>query len=178
MSIRSLSSLALQRDAAAPKRTKRRPTSAEDAKKTEQQRRADVLVAMIPTEPLAVYTAAVALVVAQIGNLEPENQYMLLRWILFAGFCAGIPGFLIVTYLRNKSATKSRRLPFAEVVSAALAFGAWGLIMPGSPLAAELDGGAEQLTIGLITLLSAFALATLFGSTLEKQAKTTEAKAT
>jgi hypothetical protein len=134
---------------------------------TEKQGYLDLLLAAIPTEPLALYTFLVAGIVA---TLDPgSDQRLTMRWIVFGAAVAFIVIWMIAAFLRLPGKQK-RVLPLAEISSAVIAFAAWGLVMPESPLAAELSG-SDQTVWTYIIVASAVALLGLLTGSMKKPAK-------
>jgi hypothetical protein len=137
--MRTLTNIAVQRDTpAGPRKPKRKATTGGEAKETSKASLLDVLVAAIPTEPLALYTGLIAIVVAQIGI--GEDARMPLRWALYAAGIAVILLWLPMAYFRDRGESRQRKFPWAETAAAAIAFAAWGLVTPQSPLSGELSG--------------------------------------
>jgi hypothetical protein len=168
MSIRSLTSIAVQRDNAAPKKAdKDQRGGGADQPELVPQGWADVLIAAIPTEVLAVYTAVVGVVVGTIE--EGKDELLALRWILYAATTAILVAWITAAY-RRKRASKRRRFPLAELCAAVVAFGAWGLVMPGSPLAASLDSQWTAIWSAIITALGVVLLGML-GTPLKDKVK-------
>jgi hypothetical protein len=168
MSITSLTSVAAQRDSDVPRRAKRKPATAAQAAETEKRGYLDLLVAAIPTEPLALYTFLIAGIVATID--AGESQRLTLRWVIYGAMIAYIVLWLGIAYLRRPKAERKRRLPWLEIVAAVIAFAAWGLVTPGSPLDVELSGDDRLIATLIITVLGVAILGLLTGS-LKKPAK-------
>jgi len=169
MSLSTLSAVAAQRDSGTPQRAKRTPANGTEAEKTESQGYFDLLVSAIPTEPLALYTFLIAGIVATInGN---DSLRLDLRWTIYAVMIAFIVLWLGASYIRRPKAEKKRRIPFVEMLSAVIAFAAWGLVMPESPLNAELSGDDQTIWTLIITVAGVALLGLLTGS-LKKPAKT------
>jgi hypothetical protein len=162
MSLRSMTDLALERDSGTPPRRQLRGRQAAGQgapAAAAQPSRSDVLVSAIPTEVLGPYTAIVGVIVATIGPSEPDRS--VLRWALYCGGLIAIVLWLGSVYLRERDAKRARRFPVAEVLAALIAFAAWGLIMPGSPLSLSL--GSDDLTIwtAIITAVGVFLVSVL-----------------
>jgi hypothetical protein len=168
MSLSRLSAVAAQRDTGPPKRAKRKPKSAQETEETEEQGYLDLLVTAIPTEPLALYTFLIGGIVATID--AGEDQRLTMRWAIYAAMIAFIILWLCASYIRRPSSDKKRKLPFVETLSAVVAFGAWGLVMPESPLNAELHGDDRTVWTLVITVAGVALLGLLSGS-LKKPAK-------
>jgi hypothetical protein len=167
MSVRVLNQVAAQRDQGQPQRLEGKPDSAEAAKKAESQGYLDLLVAAIPTEPLALYTFLIAGIVA---TIDPgSDQRLTMRWIIFAAMVFFIVAWMVAAYVRLPG-KQERKLPWAELASAVIAFGAWGLVMPESPLAAELSG-SDQTVWTFIIIAAGVALLGLLTGSMKKTAK-------
>jgi hypothetical protein len=160
MSVRSLTVLAAARDTGVPMSATRK-AKPDDAAAVDAGPRGesaatagDAVVAAIPTEALALYTGLVSGVVALIADgTKAAEQYVPLRWWLYGVTCAFIAVWVVGGYysLGKKGAGRRRIFPFAEVLTATTAFGAWGLVMPESPLRTQLDGTTEGVTTLCIT---------------------------
>jgi hypothetical protein len=169
MSLSTLSTIAAQRDKGVPIRSKPKPDSAEETRATEERGYMNVLVSAIPTEPLALYTFLTAGIVATID--AGETQRLGLRWGIYGATIVFIAAWLGAAYLRGrpKGAAK-RRLPVVETAAAVIAFAAWGLVMPESPLNAELTGDDRVVWTLIITVAGAGLLG-LLGVPLKEQVK-------
>jgi uncharacterized membrane-anchored protein len=163
-----MSAVAAQRDSGPPRRLKRKPADEAEAKKTESQGYFDLLVSAIPTEPLALYTFLIAGIVATIDG--HDSQRLGLRWAIYGAMIAFIVLWLCASYIRRPKTEKKRHLPFVETLSAVIAFAAWGLVMPESPLNAELSGDDQTIWTLIITVGGVALLGLLTGS-LKKPAK-------
>jgi hypothetical protein len=167
MSIRSLTSIAVQRDQSRPHKAEADGAGAQAAPKSVPQGYADVLVGAIPTEVLAVYTTVVGVIVGTIHG--KDNERLTLRWILYGATAAIVVAWLTANYRRQRTGTK-RRFPVAETLAAVTAFGAWGLVMPGSPLSASLDSDATAIWSAIIAGAGVLFLGML-GAPLKDQVK-------
>jgi hypothetical protein len=99
----------------------------------------DVLVAAVPTEALAAYTAVIGVVLA--ANIGPT--YGPFRWSAYGAFIALAMLAPLVLFRRRTAATSGgRSLPTLECLTAGVAAAAWGLVMPGSPLIMIFNGNA------------------------------------
>ncbi|HWM54778.1 MAG TPA: hypothetical protein VNO20_05275 [Solirubrobacterales bacterium] len=163
--------VAAQRDAGALQRAKKKPANQAETKETEKQGYLNLLVSAIPTEPLALYTFLVGGIVATIDSGETER--LGLRWGLYAAMIAFIVLWLTSSYLRRPKTERKRRFPFAETLAAIVAFAAWGLVMPESPLNAELSGD-DQTVLTLVITGAGVALLGLLTGSLSKPAKVTD----
>ena len=161
MSIRALNEIAAQREQGGARRPKQQPLSKPDAKQTERQGYLDLLVGAIPTEPLALYTFVVAGIVATID--AGSDQRLTMRWVVFGATVVFIATWMIAAFVRLPG-DQQRKLPWAEVSAAVVAFGAWGLVMPESPLAAELSGTDQTVWTFIITGAGVALLGLLTGS--------------
>jgi hypothetical protein len=154
VSLSTLSSIAAQRDKGSPRRAKAKPKTPEEVRATQERGYLNVLVSAIPTEPLALYTFLTAGIVATIDAGESER--LGLRWGIYAAMVVFIIAWLWSAYARSATgAAKKRRFPVAETATAVVAFAAWGLVMPESPLNAELAGDDRVVWTLVITVAGA-----------------------
>jgi hypothetical protein len=134
----------------------------------------DVVISAIPTEPLAAYTALVGVVIGAVG-LGASGDYLPFRWAAYGVFLAIVLAAVWLAYARAARGPRAAdgprnrySFPAGEIFSALVAGGAWGLVMPGSPLDPTLTGTARTLTTtsvlvgtaALLSLLTAPALKT------------------
>jgi hypothetical protein len=148
MSIGTLTTLGAARDTGDPKKS----DVGRALEGTDQKARiTDVLVSSIPTEVVAAYTAAVALVVGFIDPAKQRHfpdQFKTLRWGMF-GALVGITAISVYCSFRSKS---TARLPVPEVAAAVLSAAIWGLSLPDSPLNPSLHGDNKAIVPALIIL--------------------------
>jgi len=161
MSLSRLSAVAVQREKGPPQRAKKKPKTAAETQSTEKQGYVDLLVAAIPTEPLALYTFVVGGIVATIDS--GEGKRLALRWAIYGVTIVFIALWLALAYRRRTDAGRKRTFPFVEIVAAIVAFAAWGLVMPESPLNAELSGDDRVVATVLITGAGAAVLSLITG---------------
>lgn len=154
MSVKAMSSIALRRDD--PDQSKGRATDGADAGGS-LPAAVDVLVHCIPSEVLAPYTALVGIVVA---TTKDGGDRLLLRWAMFVVSLVLVGVTLAAGYLRSKPAG-GRRLPVVEMAASMLAFGAWGLAMPGSPLSVRMSANDLTITTSFIAFGGAFLVSLL-----------------
>ena len=194
MSIRSLTSLAVERDRANPGAAvpggggppapvpaavvaaPGAPAAAAPAVPQVPQRFVDVLISAIPTEPLAAYTALVGVAVGAIDIAHPR-AYLPFRWWCYIGFLVLTVLAVGISYLRAFPAPSTgappppkstkRLFPWAEGGAALIAAAAWGLAMPGSALNVQLTGTARTLAVATIVVLAASVLSLLFAPQLK-----------
>ena len=142
MSAKSLAQLATDRDMKPPGES-----VVEDS--------SDVLVAAVPSEALAAYTALIGIVLA--ANIG--TAYGPFRWSAYGAFVALAVLAPIVLFKHRTAGSdkESRTLPILECLTAAVAAAAWGLVMPGSPLSMILKGNASVFATTAI-LVSAAAM--------------------
>lgn len=157
MSIRALSNLAVERDVADP------GTPAKGGPGGAETGFVDALTSAIPTEPLAAYTAAVAVV----AGLK-TGEYLPFRWGAFVVFLALTAASIYVSYVTKDVSSSSvlakqnkRLFPVIETVAAMVAAVAWGLAMPGSALNTLLKGNDGALAAAAITITGAAVLSLL-----------------
>lgn len=124
----------------------------------ELQKAQGALVDSIPTEVIAPYTAIVAIIAA---NASKSDTFAALRWWTFAISFAFIIAYITASYVRTPSANRSRKLPFVEILGALIAFAAWGLAMPESPLSLSVTGAKFAVTSALISIGGAAVLGLL-----------------
>jgi hypothetical protein len=170
MSLSRLSTVAVQRDSGPPRRAKRKPTTAKEAQETEQQNYFNLLVSAIPTEPLGLYTFVIGIIVATIDT--GEDQRLGIRWAIYAAMIGFIVLWLGTSYMNRPKRDKKRHVPLVETLSAVIAFATWGLVMPESPLSAELSGDTRTIWTVIITAIGVAALSLLTNS-MKKPAKKT-----
>jgi hypothetical protein len=126
----------------------------------------DVLIHAIPGEVLAPYTALVAIIVSNSANNTRES----LRWALFAVSLALVGGTLALNFYRGRPA-HGRRFPVIEVAAACVAFAAWGLAMPQSPLSMRVTGQDLTIAVAVISIGGAFLLGLLSPALAKPSAK-------
>ncbi len=121
------------------------------------------LVATVPTETLAAYTAIVAAVLAAEIN---SGEYGPFRLSVFLVFVVGSFLAPLAVYWGKHKAAGSRSadyrwggVPWLECGIAAFAAAAWGLVMPGSPLNLWFAGNALTFATVAITFGAAAVLA-------------------
>lgn len=165
MSMTRLTAVAAQREQGGARRAKRKPSTKEEGEKTELQGYFDLLVTAIPTEPLALYTFLVAGIVATID--AKESLRLSMRWWIYGVMIGFIVFWLVASYWRRPKAERDRKLPVAELAAAVVAFATWGLVMPESPLNAELSGD-DQVVWTLIITVAGTALLGLITGSLKK----------
>jgi hypothetical protein len=162
MSVKGLIDVAIQRDLdIEPVRLEHQPRSRKRARAVEAQGYGDLLITAIPVEPLALYTFLVAGIFTTIRS--DANQHLTMRWIIYGVSALFIAVWILTSFVRAKE-TKRRYLPVVEILSGVVAFCAWGLIMPESPLAAELSSKNQTIWTFIITAAGVAALGLLTGS--------------
>jgi hypothetical protein len=155
MSIKSISVVETQRDTGAPP----------DKRGADAKPKAEALVDAIPTEILAPYTAILAVIVA---NSDP-GEWEVGRWVLYAISALIIPVTVWWLWRRDRAANTTRRVPVAGMFGATLAFGAWGLVMPGAPLTYSIEDDSS-LTIWTFIIVTVSTLV-ISALPLNKQAR-------
>lgn len=171
MSIRSMSELAVERDLRRPRKPgpRRAGAGGEDDRDVEAQSRSDILISAIPTEVLAPYTFLIGVIVSTIDPNEDER--LGLRWTVYGVAFAFIVIALFGNYVRLRKPDKRRKFPLPEMLSAIVAFGAWGLIMPGTPLAAEISEDDFTIWSAIITVVAIFVISVVLGTPLKEETK-------
>lgn len=155
MSIRSLTTLAVARDAAGHQASVGGGTAGA-GNGSKEQTFTDALTSAIPTEPLAAYTALIAVIAAS----KSPDHYLAVRWWVYAAFLVIVVASVEVSYLVKVSRPvpvgvhqdRRRRLPFPEILSATVAAAAWGLVAPGSGLQVMLRGGIATIAMACISI--------------------------
>ena len=105
------------------------------------------------------------------ATIDPgEGTRPVLRWILYAVALASIALYLGLAYARGKATSATRRFPWAGTLAAMIAFAAWGLVMPGSPLTLEIKGDDLMIATLIISIGGAF-LVGLMTQPLKRQVK-------
>ena len=155
MSIRSITAIAIQRESKAPTRVSGITAEGQDIKAPQSW--ADALVAAIPSEPLAIYTALIGTIVA---TITAGDSHLLMRWILYAVGIVVVVAWISVGFFRGRSA-KARKFPWVESFAAAVAFASWGLVMPGSPLSVSLSSENQVIWTAIITAAGVLVVAAL-----------------
>ncbi|MFL5898138.1 MAG: hypothetical protein ACJ76D_06690 [Solirubrobacterales bacterium] len=169
MSMTRLSAVPAQREHGGARRLKRGATSEQDAQTSERQGYLDLLVTAIPTEPLALYTFLIGGIVATID--KGESQRLTMRWVIYFVMIAFILVWLWMSYRRRPKAQRRRKLPFAEMAAAVVAFATWGLVTPESPLYAELSGDNRVVWTLIVTAAGVALLGVITGSLKKPVAK-------
>jgi hypothetical protein len=163
MSVRQLATFAVARDKGQPTNAKRKAISGPNRAQVSTGNApvtaagaGDALVAAIPTEPLGLYTGLTSGITALFAtNKELSSQYLPLRWWIFGVSTLVVALWIVGSYVAQRDPTAggpgSRRLPVPEVITASAAFAAWALVMPGSPLRAELSGTSATVVTLCLT---------------------------
>lgn len=116
------------------------PPTAADADNTAKVR--DLLLALIPTEVVAPYTAVTAIIVGAIAKPTPQtpnpDEYEDLRWLVFGVMVLTVGAFVWFAKKR-KEASGETRFPALEISGAVLAAIAWAFLLPESPLTPYID---------------------------------------
>ena len=166
MSVRSLTGVAVERDTAEPVDTVGAGAPVGDAAAggapptggaPSLSSATGVLVAAIPGEVLAPYTALVGVVYS---TVNPRHDYQALRWWLFGLGTVLVAVSLLAAFHRARPSA-GRRVPFVEIVAATIAFASWGLVMPGSPLSTSVTGDDLTVTTAVIAIGGAFFISLL-----------------
>jgi hypothetical protein len=115
----------------------------------------------IPAEAMALYLAISSSLPAITGTSDKEDpKYVLWGHVMFWSFVVCIsPGLFLLAYFAKLAKSNSglptrRELPYFRFLASAIAFGFWGLCVPGNPFAAPKDTGAGVLFGFLATLVS------------------------
>ena len=168
MSLSTLTRIAVQRDTGAPKIAKKKSTPGSEVVAQERGYLSS-LAAAIPTEPLALYTFVVAMIVSTIES--GGDKRLVMRWAIYAAMILVIVLWLGASYVRNSDPGKKKRsFPWLETASAVTAFAAWGLAMPESPLNAALSSNNRTIWTAIITAAGVLLLGML-GTPLKEEVK-------
>jgi hypothetical protein len=167
MSIRSLTTLAVERERASPD---------QGARVAGGQGRAgvgatadvipvdikDALTSAIPTEPLAAYTAAIGILAGIPASGADAGKYLPFRWAAFVVFLVITAAAVLSGYRSKRDSawpvgvvadpTEPRRWPSLEMMTAMTAAATWGLAMPGSALNTQLSKNAAIISAGSIAI--------------------------
>jgi hypothetical protein len=163
----------VQRANGEPKKTKKNGVIADAdaaADETESVNMGDALVAIIPSETLSFYSPVIAVILSTLLKDEPSDTYMGLRWGLFA---AGVvlSMALIASSKRRRVMSGLSSWPTAEMFAAGLAFAAWTLTIPGSPLLAETTEKWDAVLTILIPAATIAALGLFANNVLKTTSK-------
>jgi len=141
-----------------------------------------VLVSLIPVEIIALYTAFVAgSVTMSTPSAEFLTQYkkehkaafahaqtthlVWIRWSVYGVLALCTIGILYFGWRRARKSTDPRKLPLPEMLAAVVAFGAWGLAMPGGLLAPYVaTSDLSFVTLAIATVAAGSLLALGFGT--------------
>lgn len=152
MSVSSVTSLAVTRDVT--------PSAAGTIKLDNQEATwAKVLVSSIPSEVLAVYTAALGIATSLATTSDP-HAYLPFRFVWYAVWILATPLITWGLYRRKAAQSHGQTVGMAgflrpEVLAPACAAAAWFTAMPGSPWQVELSNGAFMLTSMVATAVGA-----------------------
>jgi hypothetical protein len=154
MSIKSMAIAEVARDSGTPT----------DKTNTRPKPKSEALTDSIPTEVLAPYTTILAVVVAN----SDAGEWELGRWVIYAVATALVPIAVLVVWRRERDQGTKRNVPVAGMLGSTIAFGAWGIVMPGAPLSFTISDGGD-LTIWT-SIIVAGAPALIAGLPLTRQA--------
>lgn len=112
----------------------------------------EILVAAIPGEVLAPYTALVGIIASTVDETEKGGQWLPLRWWVFAAGAVLVLVWFAMVYRSQRPSKARRRQAFYGAGAGLVAFGAWGLVMPGSPLGERLTGATLTITLACISI--------------------------
>lgn len=162
MSLRAMSAVAVQREAGTAQKTRagELTTETQPDQETIPQSWGDMLVNAIPSEVLGVYTPLVGIIV---GTIEAgDDERSTLRWLLYFAFVAIVILWLAIAFFSGTTKDKrKRKFPWVETIAATLAFAAWGLVMPGSPLSIDMSGADLTIATALISAAGVLLLGAL-----------------
>jgi hypothetical protein len=93
------------------------------------------LTTYIPTEIVAAYTAVAGLLPKIAPGASLCQAGFSSRWIFFVVFAICTPTTVLATYLyKARAAGAKARVPLFEMITASLAFVAWGFMLPLAPI--------------------------------------------
>ncbi len=123
------------------------------------------LEATVPGEVITLYSAMIAGCESAVGS---TTSYGVFRVVVYV---VGVLATIITSGRAVHSVVGSvrRSLTSAEVQSAVLAFGAWGLVLPGSFLYAYLHKPALSLAIVSVTAIVTFLLGVFYAPQLKRK---------
>ena len=118
----------------------------------------------IPIEVITLYTAIIAACESVLSQ-DPHNTFFAFRLLVYlvALACTVCVAIRTVTPATNSVRTAASS---PEVLAATLAFGAWGLALPGSFLYVWLDHAVLSITVVTVTAAATFLLAVFFAPRL------------
>jgi hypothetical protein len=114
----------------------------------EQKKLRDQLIALVPTEAVALYVAA-------IGAAAEADEWV--RWVCFGLVLVGTPVWITVNYWETRGSRGA--IPWFEVVVGTIAFLAWTTTVPRGTLD-ELGGSTWVGTLIVVIVSAVLALAT------------------
>jgi hypothetical protein len=130
----------------------------------------DALVAQVPTELVAPYTALTAAIVGQVSRRTPANpspdQLAIWRWVAFGILVIGIVGFV---YQGKVAKSANTSFPILAVSGALVAGVGWAFALPGGPLTPYLHSKAALTIVPLVVGFAAIVGAGLTASQLKNQ---------
>jgi hypothetical protein len=125
------------------------------------------LEAAIPTEVVALYTAIIA-GCQSVLNQDSHSGYLAFRLIVYLVALACTVSIAFSAVRAAAGGTRQAVLS-TELVTATLAFAAWGLLLPGSFLYVWLSSPLLSVVVITITAVTAFLLATVFAPKLRSK---------
>jgi hypothetical protein len=140
-----MTTVAAVRDARSPTKSDVGKAPPEDPQGDARASLTDLLVTAVPTELVAPYTAATAIVVGLIDEptlkVPDPSQHELWRWLFFGMLILGTAGAIFQgARKKNRRSRAKRRLPKVEIAAGVVAAAGWGLALPESPLFPYLSG--------------------------------------
>jgi hypothetical protein len=111
---------------------------------------ANQITRWIPTETITVYVALLALVAPQ----AQHSSSLTSRWILFWLMIAANPIVVILLLMAKKQPGDKFPFPWFEMVVASIAFAAWALALPDTPLN-SISGYGIQWNAAILTVTTA-----------------------
>jgi hypothetical protein len=170
MSIRSLTTIGAVRDVRAP--LKQDVGAKPKGSGEEAASLRDLLVAQVPTEMVAPYTAVTAAIVGAIATPTVSNpnpsELEFLRWLVF-GVMVAATFALVWIGKSGKAPDGTSRFPVPELIGATAAAAGWGLAMPGSPLTPYLDDATTRAVVPVVIAFVAVIVTLVTAAFLKKK---------
>jgi hypothetical protein len=174
VSVDTMASLAVARNATSKTQTlKRREVRRVNKGKNDDAKWRDIVLALVPTEIVAPYTAVITLVAGAVDDptkrVPQPNDYAPLRWVVFVLFLALAIWAILRSYYDADMPAGSppKEFPLAVFLGGMGATIVWELTIPESPLITMLSGKAK-LGVPAGILIVAAAVISIAFPTLKK----------
>ncbi|MCU1689546.1 MAG: hypothetical protein JWN61_1186 [Pseudonocardiales bacterium] len=160
MSIASMTSLAVVRNAHAPTKADAGVAPAGSLKGQQPPSLTDLLAKTIPVGLVTAYgafIAAISQLVSEPTAADPSpDQILWARWIAFAALVAVAGALAYLSY--RSQAPKPARAPIVEVSAVVVSAIGWGLGLPESPILAAMSSKTTGLTVLALVAFLAVAI--------------------